>query len=89
MYDIEQEKCFDVSIQQCSLTQIIPNGPVLYPLTVSGGIKIEHWGVNGLTHVVLFYWRFTLTIVLLTINKMYVHSYVLDILVNTLVIELS
>ena len=53
MHDIEQENPF------------FPNGPVLYLLKMSenlpsfqmapGGTKIEHWEVNGLTHVVLFY----------------------------------
>ena len=61
---LNNQKCSDISTQQYSLTLFFPNGPVLYPLKMSenlscfqmapGGTKIEHWEVNGLTHVVLF-----------------------------------
>ena len=50
------------------MNPFFPNGPVLYLLKMSenlpgfqmapGGAKIEHWEVNGLNHVILFYCRF-------------------------------
>ena len=66
VYDIEQEK----KMLQCKhltifINPLFPNGSVLYLLKMSENlpgfqmaperIKIEHWEVNGLTHVVLFY----------------------------------
>ena len=40
------------------INSFFPNGPVLYPLTLSRGMKKEHLEVNGITHLVFFYWSF-------------------------------
>ena len=64
VYYIEQGKCFDVSIQQSSLTHFSPLwSSVISPENIrkprgfqmaSGGIKVEHWEVDGLTYVGFF-----------------------------------
>ena len=65
VYDIEQEKMLSCKHLAIFIKPFFSNGPVLYLLKMSenfpgfqmdpGGTRIDHWEVNGLTHVVLFY----------------------------------
>ena len=66
VYDIEQEKMLWCKHSTIFINPFFPNGPVIYPLKMSqnlpgfqmtpGGTKVEHWEIDGLAHVVLFYW---------------------------------
>ena len=55
VYEIFNKKNALIKHSTMFINPFFPNGPVLYPLTISEGIKIGHWEVDRLTHVGLFY----------------------------------